>query len=144
MSDRLSKILNHEIANVNKHLPVRSIPLNMALKMDIPQVRLRNREFMSFDKKELEFIADFFTPNEQREVELPIFLTRRRDLGSGAFFIGGNPANVYVIQKILNPDLPRYMIWKLTAKIDTMRIIYRPQYQEIRKKLKTTTIPAFA
>lgn len=144
MSDRLSKILNHEISEVNKHLPVRTVNLQTALKMDRPGFLNRSKEFVSLDKKELEEISQWFTPSEWNEVELPIFLTRRRDLGAGAFYIGGGVANIYLVRRIIEGNLPSYHIWKLTQNTEKLRVIHRPEYALVRKKLKSLTIPAFA
>ncbi|RMG33010.1 MAG: DUF61 family protein [Methanobacteriota archaeon] len=144
MSDRLSKILNHEISEVNKHLPVRTVTLQQALRMDRPGFLSRSREFVSLDKKELELISEWFSQREWGEVELPIFLTRRRDLGPGAFYIGGSVANIYLIRKLIDKDLPSYHVWKLTQKTEKLRVIYRPEYAIVRKHLKSLTVPAFA
>ena len=144
MSDRFARIMNHEISEVNKHLPVRTVNLEQALRMDRPGFLSRSKEFVSLDRKELETIAEWFMEREWKEVELPIFLTRRRDLGPGAFYIGGSAANIYLIRKLLNPDIPSFYVWKLTQNIEKQRVIYRPEYALVRKKMTSITVPAFA
>ncbi len=144
MSDRLSRILNHEISNVNNHLPKRPITLKSLLRLDNKALPTRTGDKYVFDDKEVSQIASMLDEEDFSEVELPIFLTRRRDLGTGAFYVGGSRGNVYLVQRILGNVTTKYSTWKLIADVEKLRLIYRPEYAIVRKMLKTCTVPAFS
>lgn len=142
--DRFTSFMNREIANINKHLPVKVFNLEQVMKLKEPGYVNRSREFVEIDKNELEFIRDSLPVTYYRRMEIPIYLTRRRDLGQGLYVVGGSEANLYIIKKCLDESIERFDIWRLKPLKDEDRYIYNYQLATIRKKLPTTTIQAFA
>ncbi len=144
MSDRLFRILENEISKVNSHLPQKVIPLHLLLKMDHPQILTRDGEKTTLDNKEIESIAELFRESELKRISLPIYITRRRDMGKGTFAIGGSIHNIYIVRGVLDDSLPSFNIWKLKDHPVSERIIYNYQLSKIRSKFPTTTVIAFA
>ncbi len=143
MTDKFTTFMNHEIAKVNLHLPTQLLNLALVEKMETPGYRTRKKDFVAFEKEELEFIKEHIPRSYYRRFELPIYLTRRRNLGGGIYVVGGSDVNLYIIKKILNPDLEPFDIWRLKKLEPSERYIYNYQLPAIRRKLRTTTVQAF-
>jgi len=144
MADRFTTFMNHEISKVNLHLPTQLLNLALTEKMENPGYRTRTKQFVGFDKDELNFIKENIPSMYYRRFELPIYLTRRKNLGAGLYVIGGSEANLYIIQKIINPELEEFHLWRLKKHDGFERYIYNYQLPEIRRRLRTTTVLAFA
>ncbi len=141
MSDRLSKAIQYEIDKINNHLPKKVISFRQVSTLSEPGVFTRDGHFNVFDDKELDRIRDIIPKQYEGNVILPIILTRRRDLGKGAYAVGGSKVNVYIIKQVLE-DLPDYDIWRLDA--GNNHIIYKYNLRKIRKEFGSTTVVAFA
>lgn len=136
--------MNHEIAKVNLHLPAKVINLKIALKLEKSGYYNRQKQFITFSKSELELMSKAIPAEYHNLVELPMFLTRRRDQGAGVYIMGGTKYNVYLMRKALDEELPNIEVWNLRILEQSQRIIYRHQIVKIRKMFPTTTVQAFA
>ena len=141
MSDRLSKFLQHEIDTINVHLPKKVLSLKVIDKMEKPGVYLRDGTFNDIESKEIERIKNLVPDQFKGQVLLPIIITRRRDLGRGAYTVGGSDPNLYVILSLFD-ELPDYKRWK--SKKRERYILYRYQLRKIRTEYPTSTVLAFA
>ncbi|MDH5402133.1 MAG: DUF61 family protein [Candidatus Heimdallarchaeota archaeon] len=140
MDDKLSKHLQWEIDKINLHLPKSVVSLKNILNIEKPKIQLRDGDFIEFDTQEVEAIKEIIPEKYWGQVLLPIIITRRRDLGSSAFSVGGSDPNFYIILSLFE-ELKDYTIWKLDNQLTN--IFYRPQIKKIRKVFPTTTVIAF-
>lgn len=141
MSDRLSKFLQHEIDMINVHLPKKVLSLKVIEKMEKPGVYLRDGTFNEIEQKEIERIKNLVPDQFKGQVLLPIIITRRRDLGLGAYTVGGSDPNLYVILSLFD-ELPDYKRWKTNKR--EKYVLYRYQLRKIRKEYPTSTVIALA
>jgi len=142
MSDRLSRFLQTEIDQINTHLPAKPIQLSLILKMKQPKYKLRDGQFSDFNSDEIESIKEIIPEKYWKQVLLPIIILRRRDLGAGAFTVGGTDPNRYLIEKLFADDLPSFEIWRVEKK--DIKIFYKPQVRIIRKTYPSTTVIGFS
>lgn len=141
MSDRLSKFLQNEIDMINVHLPKKVLSLKVIEKMEKPGVYLRDGTFNEIEQKEIERMKNLVPDQFKGQVLLPIIITRRRDLGLGAYTVGGSDPNLYVILSLFD-ELPDYKRWKTDKR--EKYVLYRYQLRKIRKEYPTSTVIALA
>ncbi len=141
MSDRLSKAIKFEIDSVNSHLPIKVQTLRQIIQMDNPGVKLRDGHFHEFNLDELTIIKEKIPKQYWGHIQLPILLTRRRELGSGVYIVGGSESNLYLVLSIVR-DLPNFDTWRIKNEKDYT--IYTIDLRKIRKKMPTTTTVAFS
>lgn len=67
-------------------------------------------------------------------------MTRRREMGSGIYVVGGSEANLYLVLSIVR-DLPNFDTWRISGEKDFN--IYTIDLRQIRKKMSSTTVVAF-
>jgi len=142
MDDKLSKFLQIEIDQINTHLPSKPINLSILDGLKTQGYKSRDGNFTHFSTNEINQIKNMIPKDFWKHVQLPIIILRRRDLGTGAFTIGGTEENSYVIEKILDDNLSNYLIWKNTEK--NQKILYRPDISIVRKFFPTTTVLGFS
>lgn len=131
-------LLKREMERLNDHLPKEYKTLDELLSMDSPSVEARDGGEIIFDRDELELIAQLIPKELYSQLRLPMVLLRRVDLGPGTFSLSGGKVEAYLALKLLgqadvSPDgveLPLY--------------IYRPQVQELRRRLRTLIVIGFA
>ncbi len=140
MNDRLSKAIKYEIDSINTHLPTKVMTLRKLILMDKPGVKLRDGHFHEFDETELDSIKEKIPKQYWGHVQLPILMTRRREMGSGIYVIGGSEANLYLVLSIVR-DLPNYDTWRISGEKNFN--IYTIDLRQIRKKMSSTTVVAF-
>ncbi|MCE7734555.1 MAG: DUF61 family protein [Candidatus Heimdallarchaeota archaeon] len=140
MSDRLSKAIKFEIDSINSHLPIKVLTLRKIILLDKPGVKLRDGHYHEFNESELEQIKEKIPKQYWGHVQLPILMTRRRELGSGIYVIGGSEANLYLITSIVK-ELPKFDIWRISGEKNFR--IYTIDLRQIRKKMPSTTVVAF-
>ncbi|MEM3402140.1 MAG: DUF61 family protein [Candidatus Hadarchaeales archaeon] len=122
----MEKLLEYEMRQLNAHLPAKKLSLEDALSMKKPGVPTKDGGFHSFERGELEFIAELLSEEERKILQLPILLMIDPKLGRGATKVSG-ACERKIIEKILG------------RKIDEKTVLYRPEVAAIRRKLPTTT-----
>lgn len=142
MSDKFSKYMKNQIDNINLHLPRHPLTLKQVGHLKEPGVKLRDGTFLNFDSVELAYIRSTIPPSNYHQVQLPIIITRRRDFGPGAYTVGGDIGNLYIILSLFEEKLPPFSVWKFN--IPENKVFYKIQIARIRKRLNSTTVLAFA
>ncbi|MHA2249210.1 MAG: DUF61 family protein [Candidatus Kariarchaeaceae archaeon] len=140
MSDKLSRVLKSEIDKINLHLPKKVISLKQLQLLEQPGVYLRDGHFNQFEEEELTRMKELIPQQYWGHILLPIILTRRKDLGEGAYSVSGSDANLYIILQLFE-DLPSYDIWRIGADKDFT--IYKYNLRKIKKELNSTTVIGF-
>jgi hypothetical protein len=120
------KLLQHELARLNVHLPRRKISLKEALSSPKPSVETRGGGIHFFKRAELELLSSLLPEKDWEKLQLPILIALEAKLGKGAARILGE-TEARVVGKLLGKPL--------TQKL----IIYRPEISILRGKLPTTT-----
>jgi uncharacterized protein (UPF0216 family) len=126
------------VEKLNDHLPKEYKTLDELLSMDSPSVKARDGGEIIFDRGELELLAQLIPKELYGQLRLPIVLLRRVDLGPGTFSLSGGKVEAYLALKLLG---------QVDVNLDGVELpiyIYRPQVQELRRKLRTLTVIGFA
>jgi uncharacterized protein (UPF0216 family) len=126
------------VEKLNDHLPKEYKTLDELLSMDSPSVKARDGGEIIFDRGELELLAQLIPKELYSQLRLPIVLLRRVDLGPGTFSLSGGKVEAYLALKLLG---------QVDVNLDGVELpiyIYRPQVQELRRKLRTLTVIGFA
>ncbi|MEM4699785.1 MAG: DUF61 family protein [Candidatus Nezhaarchaeales archaeon] len=134
----LKALLKHEVERINEHLPKEFKTLEELLSMDDPCVKARDGGEIIFDRAELEMIASLLPKELHSQLRLPIVLLRRMDLGPGVFSVSGGKIEAYLALKLLS----RREV--ALSDVEVPLYIYRPEVQELRRKLRTSTVIGFA
>jgi uncharacterized protein (UPF0216 family) len=125
----IQQCLSGELRIANNGLPRQQKSLHALLNEEHPHVVASNGSLSSFKKKELEYIASLITPEEEKDLLLPIIIEIGK-VPSGAMILCQTGIEVKVISKILG--------MKIDSKDDRI-IIYHPQLALLRKIARTTT-----
>lgn len=135
----LKALLQHEVEKLNEHLPKEFKTLEELLAMEEPRVETRDGGEIIFDRGELEMIASLLPRELHRQLRLPIVLLRRIDLGPGVFSVSGGKAEAYLALKLISRgrDLG-------PGEVELPLYVYRPEVQELRRRLRTSTVVGFA
>ena len=125
----LKQCLDSELRIVNSGLAQEQKTLHVLLNETYPHVTSCDGNIYSFKKKELQYIASLITPEEEKELLLPIII-EIGNVSSEAMILCQAGIELKVISKILD----------MTIVLEDNRIkIYRPQLNVLRNKAKTTT-----
>ncbi len=130
----LQQCLKGELRIVNTGLPRQQKSLHVLLNEEHPHVVSNNGSLSSFKKKELQYIASLITPEEQKELLLPIIIEIGK-VPSEAIILCQTKVESKVISKILGMTI--------ATKDDRIKL-YRPQLALLRKTVKTTTQYVFS
>jgi len=138
----INKILNiiwkSDVARINNHLPKEFKTLAELLSTpDPPQIKARDNSSIYIDKLELTKIAAAVPQSLHTKLRLPIILVRRLDLGRGVFQLVGDKPEAFLLLKFLGYK-------KSLNEITLPLYLYRPQIFELKKKLRSSIIIAFA
>ncbi len=121
-------LLANELRIVNKHLPRERLSLYELINMETPHVILRDGTIHFFRKTELRMLCSYLEENEWNKLLLPIIITIRPDIDSGAAIVEDVLA-IKVISRILGIDIPSKNIGRLT--------LYKPHLAILRAKFDT-------
>ncbi len=124
----LNEYLKGELRVLNAQLPRQRKPLAELLAEKYPHVVCADDNAHLFKKKELAYLSNITTPEEQKALLLPILIEVGPDEGEVSVICGDIEEKV--VSKILN--MP---VTCIQGKVR----IYKPQLGVLRKVLKTTS-----
>jgi uncharacterized protein (UPF0216 family) len=136
----LNYIWKHDVNKLNDHLPSKTVALSELLSLRQPAIKTRDGTNFWIDKDELKRIASLVPSRLHTELHLPIILIRRMDLGEGIFSIGGGKLEAYFAAKMLGITQEPFDHYE---SADIPQYIYRPQVQELRRKLRSLSVIGF-
>jgi uncharacterized protein (UPF0216 family) len=140
--DKLLKhIWKYDVNKMNDHLPRKTLPLDELLKQERPVIEARDRSKIWIDREELLKVANLIPAKMHGILHLPIILIRRIDLGEGAFSIGGGKLEAFLVAKVLGVTNDSFTNYE---RAEIPQHLYRPQVQEVRRRLKTLSVIGFA
>lgn len=129
------------LTRVNEHLPRVKKTLKKLLAESDPQCIAKDGTTICFEKKDLEFLAEFIPKKYHDKIKLPIVLVSRVDLGRGTYAIIGNKLEKFVINKILGRTNQDFDFW---ADAELNEFLNRAEVFELRHKMRSTTILGFS
>jgi uncharacterized protein (UPF0216 family) len=125
-------VLRGELKRLNSHLPKNRRTLEDLLADSSPTVSSISGHPIRMKKGELEELSQSLPAEAPGKIRLPIVLLRRRDLGTGAFTILGDPYEEYSILLLTNgfngtfEDFRRQTYGTVT--------IYKPQVSQLLRR----------
>lgn len=126
--------LRDELKVLNAHLPRRRRPLAKLLQEEHPHVMCNDGNAHFFKRKELEYLSQILSYDEQEALLLPIIMEVTPDQ-SGVTIISEEGTEAKVLSRVLD----------MTVACEQKKItIFRPQLSLVRKTLKTTTQYVFS
>jgi uncharacterized protein (UPF0216 family) len=136
----LRYIWKWDVNKMNDHLPSRTVPLNDLLSEQEPIIKAKDGTKLWIDKEELMKVANMVPKVLHGKLHVPIILIRRIDLGEGIFTIGGGKLEAFFVAKILGTTSESFMNYET---VDVQSHVYRPQVQELRRKLRSLSVVGF-
>jgi len=106
-----------------------------------PQYVTRNDETSAFHKEEIAKLGEIVPRKFHGKIWLPIVILRRIDYGPGMHTVGGNKAELFLIQHLIVGDVD--LEWDKLAGWKMNDRLARPQVQVLRRKLPSTTCIGF-
>jgi uncharacterized protein (UPF0216 family) len=137
----LRYIWKWDVNKINDHLPSKTVPLSELLTKEEPAIKARDGTKLWIDQDELTKVANMVPKPLQRKLHFPIVLIRRIDLGEGVFSISGGKLEAFFVAKALGITNESFMNYET---VDVPSHIYRPQVQELRRKLRSLSVVGFA
>lgn len=131
MSEDIEKLLVDELKIVNKHLPHQKINLCTALKLEKPEIILRDGSIHRFDRKELNLIREILG-EKACNIDVPIIIYYHYSFGKNIYEVNGK-VEIELINKLLEKQ----------TIINDKLYLSRPEIIHIRMVLRTTTTIAF-
>jgi uncharacterized protein (UPF0216 family) len=129
-----------EVDKINDHLPKKTVPLSELLGDGHPTIQARDGTSLWIDQEEVMRIADLIPTGLHSKLYLPLILIRRIDLGEGVFSIGGGKLEGFLVARILGTTQEPFTSYECA---DIPLYIYRPQVQELRRKLRSLSVIGF-
>jgi uncharacterized protein (UPF0216 family) len=136
----LRYIWKWDVNKINDHLPSKTVPLSELLREEEPAVVARDGTKLWIDQDELTKVANMVPKSLHSKLCFPIVLIRRIDLGEGVFSISGGKLEVFFVAKVLGITVESFVNYEM---VDAPNNIYRPQVQELRRKLRTLSVIGF-
>jgi uncharacterized protein (UPF0216 family) len=143
MSGPFNRYLKHEIDNLNLHLPHEFKSLKTLLSDPSPSILTRDGNSHSFIKSELTFLSQLLPSDLWPQLQLPIQIIRRRDLGRGHFIIAGSKLQFYVCLLLLDLEDRSYLIFS-ESDLPSKQTFTRLEVQILRRKLSSCSTIGFS
>jgi hypothetical protein len=137
----LNYIWNNDVRRLNDHLPSKTVSLSDLLSHKELAIKTRDGSNFWIDKDELTKVASIVPTNLHTKLHLPIILIRRLDLGEGVFSVGGSRLEAFLAARILGITQEPFDAYE---SADIPLHLYRPQVQELRRKLRSLSVVGFA
>jgi uncharacterized protein (UPF0216 family) len=140
----LDKMLRYiwrwDVNKMNDHLPIKTVPLSELLSEEEPAVNARDGTKLWVGRDELTKVANMVPKTLHNRLYFPIVLIRRIDLGEGVFSISGGKLEAFFVAKALGITDESFVNYET---VDVPNHIYRPQVQELRRKLRSLSVIGF-
>jgi uncharacterized protein (UPF0216 family) len=141
-SDRFAQVaLRDELRRLNTHLPKSRRTLEDLLADPSPSVLSVSGHKIRMRKEELEALSASLADEGPRRIRLPIVLLRRRDLGSGAFTVLGDPFEEYAILRLSGSFDGTFEDFKQQTR--GTATIYKPQVSLLLRRFHSLIIVGF-
>ncbi len=125
-------VFREELKKLNSHLPKNRRTLDELLADSSLTVSSISGHIIRMKREELDGLRRSLPAEASERIRLPIMLLRRRDLGTGAFTILGEPYEEYALLLLTDAFSGTFEDFK-TCKVGTVTI-YRPQISELLQR----------
>jgi len=137
------RFLDYQIERMHDHLPSSTRRLSDLLREAEPHYLAKSGERVSMDKKELEEISGYIPSRYHGSLFLPIILTRRLEMGRGAFTVSGGRLEEYLAERILGRFLGSVEQYLGADRGDLVYVLYKPEVAVIITRFKSVFALAF-
>jgi uncharacterized protein (UPF0216 family) len=125
----LSEYLKGEMRVINAHVPVQQKSLAELMKEEYPGVLAKDGSTYLIKRKELNYLAGFLTPEEQKQLVLPLLIE----------VVPGEDYIAVIARSKIEAKVVEYVLG-MPVRIDRGRIeIVKPQLAVLRQNLRTAT-----
>lgn len=134
-------VFRDQLRRLNSHLPKSRRTLKDLLEDPAPSVASVSGHPIKMKREELEDLSRALAPDELARVKLPMILLRRRDLGTGAYTILGDPFEEYVVMKITESFTGAYDQFR--TQHGSIAAIYKPQVSLLLRRFHSLVTIGF-
>ena len=134
-------VFRDELRSLNSHLPKSRRTLKDLLEDPAPSVASVSGHPIKMKREELEDLSRVIGPDDLGRVKLPIILVRRRDLGTGAFTVLGDPFEEYIVMKITESFTGAYD--QFSTQRGSTFAIYKPQVSLLLRRFHSLVTIGF-
>jgi uncharacterized protein (UPF0216 family) len=134
-------VLRDEFRRLNSHLPKIRRTLGELLAENSPEVPTVSGHSIRIKKDELELLSRSLPVGARQSVRIPLVLLRRRDMGTGAFTVLGDPYEEYAVSVLAEAFKGTYEEFKIHHK--TVTTIYRPQVSMLLRQFHSLLVIGF-
>jgi uncharacterized protein (UPF0216 family) len=122
-------VLSEELKRLNSHLPKNRRTLEELSMDSSPTVTSISGHTIRMKREELDELRRSLPAEASKRVRLPIVLLRRRDLGTGAFTILGEPYEEYALLTLAGTFIGTFEDFKRSIRGTVT--IYKPQISDL-------------
>jgi len=134
-------VLRDELRRLNSHLPKIRRTLQELLADNSPSVSSVSGDTIRMKPEELKELAASLPDTAPNRVRLPLVLLRRRDLGSGAFTVLGDPYEEYVLLVLAGSFDGTFEEFK--EQTHRTATIYKPQISRLLRRFHSLIVIGF-
>ena len=134
-------VFREELKRLNSHLPKNRRTLEELLADSSPTVSSISGHTIRMKREELNELSRSVPADATKKVRLPIVLLRRRDLGTGAFTILGEPYEEYALLLLANVFNGTFEDFKTSTRGTVT--IYKPQISELLRRFHSLIVIGF-
>ena len=134
-------VLRDELRRLNSHLPKIRRTLQELLADNSPSVSSVSGDTIRMKPEELKELAASLPDTAPNRVRLPLVLLRRRDLGSGAFTVLGDPYEEYALLLLAGSFDGTFEEFK--KRTHRTATIYKPQISRLLRRFHSLIVIGF-
>ncbi len=125
----LSEYLKGEMRVLNAHIPVQPKSLAELLKEEYPGVLAKDGSTYLIKRKELNYLAGFLTPEEQKQLVLPLLIE----------VVPGEDYTALIARGVIEQKVIEHVLG-MPVRLERGRIpLVKPQLAVLRQNLRTAT-----
>jgi uncharacterized protein (UPF0216 family) len=134
-------VFSEELKRLNSHLPKNRRTLEELLADSSPTVSSVSGHTIRMKREELDELRRSLSAEASKRVRLPIVLLRRRDLGTGAFTILGEPYEEYALLLLAGIFNGTFEDFKTSTR--GTATIYKPQISDLLQRFHSLIVIGF-
>jgi uncharacterized protein (UPF0216 family) len=134
-------VFREELKRLNSHLPKNRRTLEDLLADSSATVTSISGHLIRMKKEELNDLSRSLPAEAPRRIRLPIVLLRRRDLGTGAFTVLGDPYEEYSVLLVIGGYSGTFEEFR--RQTSGTVTLYKPQVSQLLRRFHSLTVIGF-
>lgn len=144
MSSFFDRMIEREIDIANDHLPKTRPTMREILETGDSTYETRGGERSLIRNQEIQELLKEIPPEFHNQIQLPIVILRRMDLGSGIYTIAGSRAELFLVHRVISAAVGQVnLAWSELMDWKPIEKIVRPEVQIVRKRYPSATVIGF-